>query len=288
MCGKCICELQQNPDDRVYGQFCECDNFNCPRDSDNSICGGLAQGICECGECICVRHPNGLLWTRGPTGVCDCTPDQEPCRAANGQICAGNGNCICGRCSCPPEYTISSNCLSCNDPMACNALCMNYFECVTCYRRGLDNCRCGNETNIPVIFINETISGTYFIEGVQGTPCSVTIDGCSTSFSVAVDRMGNIRPIHIQSNPICPSSFTLWYIPPLAVLFALIVILVIVLIVIKLILVFLDIREYKQFSKNLHLDTQNMNENPLYKKEAAEIGNPIYNQMQKPPNVPLF
>ena len=288
LCGQCVCEIQQNPEDRVYGQFCECDNFNCPRGSDNAVCGGISQGICECGQCVCSRHPNGGMWTLGPSKVCDCTPDQEPCRAANGLVCAGNGNCICGRCSCPSEYTIASNCLSCSDPMTCNALCINYYECITCYRQNGDNCRCGNETEISVVFINETISGNYEIDGVRGTPCLVTIDGCATAFFVAVDRLGNIRPIHVQLEPICNSPFTLWYVPPLAVLFALIIALIITLIIVKLILVCLDVREYKDFTKNLHLDTQNMNENPLYRKEEKEVGNPIYNQIT-PTNIkPLF
>ena len=223
----------------------------------------------------------------GSTGVCDCTPDQELCRAANGQVCAGNGECICGKCNCPSEFTTASNCLSCNDPMTCNALCINYFECITCYRREGQNCRCGNDTEIPVIFINSTLSVNYEIDGIRGTPCQVNIDGCSTSFYVAVDRMGIIRPIHVQLETVCISAFSLWYVPPLAVLFALIIALVILLILVKLILVCLDVREYRDFTKNLHLEQQNMNENPLYRKEAAEVGNPIYNQVKQPSN-PLF
>lgn len=171
--------------------------------------------------------------------------------------------------------------------MTCNALCMNYFECITCYRRDGQDCRCGNDTEIPVIFINSTLSVNYEIDGIRGTPCLVDIDGCATSFSVAVDRMGIIRPIHVQLIPICSSAFSLWYVPPLAVLFALIIGLVIILVLVKLILVCLDFREYRDFTKNLHLEQQNMNENPLYRKEAAEVGNPIYNQVKQPSN-PLF
>ena len=175
--------------------------------------------------------------------------------------------------------------------MTCNALCMNYFDCITCYRLERDDCRCGNETEVPVIFINDTISGNYEIDGIPGTPCLVNIDSCSTAFSVAVDRFGNIKPIHIQLSPICNLPFTLWYVPPIAVLFTLIVSLVVILIVIKLILTFLDIREYKQFNKNLHLEKQNMQENPLFQEIAEEVGNPIfkYDRMKVPTNFkPLF
>ena len=50
--------------------------------------------------------------------------------------------------------------------MTCNALCMNYFECITCYRRDGQDCRCGNDTEIPVIFINSTLSVNYEIDGI--------------------------------------------------------------------------------------------------------------------------
>ena len=238
---------------------------------------------------MCLRHPNGELWTLGSTGVCDCTPDRETCRASNGEVCAGNGVCECGECSCPPEYSSASNCLSCNDPLTCNALCMNYFDCITCYRQERDNCRCGNETEISVLFINDTISGNYDIDGTSATPCFINIDDCSTKFYVAVDRVGNIQPIHIQLMPICNLPFTLWYVPPLVVLFALIVALVIILIVVKLILSCLDIREYKHFQNNLHLEKQNMQENPLFQEATEEVGNPLfkYDKMNNPIK-PLF
>lgn len=268
-----MCEVQQNPDDIVYGQFCECDNFNCPRGSDNAVCGGPLQGTCECGSCVCARHPNGELWRLGATGVCDCTPDQESCRAANGQVCAGNGNCICGRCTCPTEYTVASNCLSCNDASTCNALCANYYGCVTNYRQtGEMICGNGNETDIPLIPINTTLSGNYFIEGVQGTPCSVPFDGCITTFYVAVDGEGRVRPIHVQIEPTCPEAFTLWYLPPLVILLALIIALVVALVILKLILLCLDAREYKQFTNNLHLEKQEMQENPLFQGGGEDDG----------------
>ena len=175
--------------------------------------------------------------------------------------------------------------------MTCNALCMNYYDCITCYRQERGNCRCGNETEIQVTFINDTISGNYEIDGIPGTPCLVNIEDCATVFSVAVDRVGNIKPIHIQLEPICNLPFTLWYVPPLAVLFALIIALVIILIVVKLILTCLDIREYKQFNKNLHLERQNMQENPLFQEVAEEVKNPIfkYDKMKEQANFkPLF
>ena len=211
------------------------------------------------------------MWTRGATGVCDCTPDQESCRAANGQVCAGNGDCICGRCNCPTEYTVASNCLSCNDASTCNALCANYFDCVTSYLQTGDViCGNGNETDILLIPINMTLSGNYLIEGVQGTPCSVLFDECITTFYVAVDRDGNVRPIHVQIEPTCPELFALWYVPPLVILLALIIALVVALIILKLILVCLDAREYRQFTNNLHLEKQEMQENPLFRSDGED------------------
>lgn len=44
-----LCSVQ-NPEEQISGEFCECDNFNCPR-HDRKICAG--NGVCNCGQCTC-------------------------------------------------------------------------------------------------------------------------------------------------------------------------------------------------------------------------------------------
>lgn len=36
--GFCKCRLRENPQERYYGQFCECSNFNCPRSDNRQRC----------------------------------------------------------------------------------------------------------------------------------------------------------------------------------------------------------------------------------------------------------
>ncbi|KAH7700324.1 integrin beta-2 [Aphelenchoides avenae] len=85
----CHCFPRANAEHRVYGAFCECDNFNCPRHN-RMICGG--NGTCECGFCQC--NP-GLT---GP--ACECPTSTETCLANNGNVCNRHGECICGKCQC--------------------------------------------------------------------------------------------------------------------------------------------------------------------------------------------
>lgn len=88
-CGVCHCFPRANPEEIVSGQFCECDNFNCPR-HDRKICGG--HGTCNCGVCQC--EP-------GYTGpACECPLSTDTCLSKNGKICNGHGDCICGKCHC--------------------------------------------------------------------------------------------------------------------------------------------------------------------------------------------
>lgn len=85
----CSCFQRSNSEEIVSGQFCECDNFNCPR-HDRKLCGG--HGICNCGVCQC---------DPGYTGpACECPLNKDTCISKNGKECNGHGECICGKCRC--------------------------------------------------------------------------------------------------------------------------------------------------------------------------------------------
>ena len=53
----------------MKGRFCECDNTNCPLNTDGKMCSG--RGACECGRCLCE-----LGWSGDD---CGCSDDQSPC-----------------------------------------------------------------------------------------------------------------------------------------------------------------------------------------------------------------
>ena len=48
----------------VTGEFCECSNYECPRNEDNQICSN--NGYCFCGDCDCNKTANGS--SQGPEG----------------------------------------------------------------------------------------------------------------------------------------------------------------------------------------------------------------------------
>ncbi|KHJ42698.1 EGF-like domain protein [Trichuris suis] len=88
-CGRCVCFKRENINEIYSGQFCECDNFNCPRHK-KKLCAG--HGDCVCQQCKC--HPG---WVGR---ACECPVSQDSCIASNGKICNGRGVCECGVCKC--------------------------------------------------------------------------------------------------------------------------------------------------------------------------------------------
>ncbi len=77
---------------KIDGQYCECDNFNCPRDNEQ-ICSGPNHGRCDCGKCNCFPGWSG--------DACQCSLNSDTC-IEPGDImpCNGHGDCVCGKCVC--------------------------------------------------------------------------------------------------------------------------------------------------------------------------------------------
>ncbi|CAF4396183.1 unnamed protein product, partial [Adineta steineri] len=76
-CGRCACESATTlgTDQRIYGDYCECDDFSCPRKND-LICSGADHGICTCDKrCKCKEG-----WTGDD---CSCTTKTDTCRVNN-------------------------------------------------------------------------------------------------------------------------------------------------------------------------------------------------------------
>jgi len=100
-CGVCLCYKRFDPEEVIWGKYCECDNFSCERDQD-LLCGGPEHGICDCGRCVCKPGWSG--------DDCTCRTSNDTCIPPNGgEICSGNGECVCGACKC--EETIDGRCL---------------------------------------------------------------------------------------------------------------------------------------------------------------------------------
>lgn len=89
-CGVCECFTRNDPNEKISGKFCECDNFSCER-VDESLCSG--HGTCKCGKCACNKGWSGKK--------CECSLDEKECMSdENDLVCSGKGNCVCGKCHC--------------------------------------------------------------------------------------------------------------------------------------------------------------------------------------------
>ncbi|XP_043545722.1 integrin beta-8 isoform X2 [Chiloscyllium plagiosum] len=116
-CGKCLC--YQSNLGRVFGKYCELDDFSCPNHH-GRLCAG--NGECKRGECQCYAGWEGES--------CNCSSSLMSCRTGHGQICNGRGTCICGRCHCTESRTSGHLCEVCP---TCESSCENSWKCVQCH-----------------------------------------------------------------------------------------------------------------------------------------------------------
>ncbi|KAJ8362174.1 hypothetical protein AAFF_G00390890 [Aldrovandia affinis] len=89
LCGQCTCHA--SPFGKVWGPFCECDNFNCLRFK-GQLCSG--HGTCDCGACQCDADWTGRTLHMHPAGACGSTCDRCP--------------------TCPDACTIKKECVECH------------------------------------------------------------------------------------------------------------------------------------------------------------------------------
>ncbi|NXD14943.1 ITB8 protein, partial [Nothocercus nigrocapillus] len=130
--GKCFC--YKNKLGKVYGKYCELDDFSCPYHHGN-LCSG--NGECEAGKCKCFAGWEG--------DRCQCSSQSaKHCLNSKGQICSGRGNCICGKCECTDPRSFGRLCEYCP---TCNSACEENWNCVQCHHSNnasqaiLDQCK---------------------------------------------------------------------------------------------------------------------------------------------------
>ncbi|XP_068944845.1 integrin beta-8 isoform X2 [Petaurus breviceps papuanus] len=132
ICGKCFCHKTKLG--KVYGKYCEMDDFSCPYHHGN-LCAG--HGECEGGRCKCFRGWEG--------DRCQCpSSSAQHCVNSKGQVCSGRGACVCGKCECTDPQIVGRFCEYCP---TCDTACDENRNCVQCYHPHnlsqaiFDNCR---------------------------------------------------------------------------------------------------------------------------------------------------
>uniref|UniRef100_A0A671PLN6 Integrin beta n=1 Tax=Sinocyclocheilus anshuiensis TaxID=1608454 RepID=A0A671PLN6_9TELE len=96
-CNQCLC--YESEFGKIYGTFCECDDFSCARHK-GILCSG--HGECHCGECKCHAGYIG--------DNCNCSTETTSCVSDDGKICSGRGSCVCGRCQCTEPGAFGDTC----------------------------------------------------------------------------------------------------------------------------------------------------------------------------------
>lgn len=126
ICGQCDCLKRENTDEKIYGEFCQCDNYSCEREN-GVLCSGPGHGNCDCGSCNCQKEWSG--------SACQCQTSQDSCIAPNSldeEICSGHGNCLCGKCQCETKDDVRYNGKYCEKCPTCPGRCDELKNCVLC------------------------------------------------------------------------------------------------------------------------------------------------------------
>ncbi|KAB0794584.1 hypothetical protein PPYR_11423 [Photinus pyralis] len=267
ICNKCECDIPNNPLHRIYGDWCECDNFSCYRHG-GVICGG--HGICDCGECKCNKP-----WTGK---ACDCYNETNICYPpkSNAQECDGHGKCVCGECVCNEaedgggKYT-GKYCERCPN---CTETCEELKPCVLCqmYQMGpyKDNCieKCSNFTPIEVqTAVPDEKNNEFQCAGYDENNCRY----------IFVYRKQNETHyiVKAQKERECKGQVLL-----LGIVFGVIAAVVLmglaILLLWKLFATIHDRREFARFEKERMMAKWDTGENPIYKQATSTFKNPTY------------
>ncbi|KAI6220095.1 Integrin beta-PS [Aphelenchoides fujianensis] len=261
-CGVCHCFPRANSEEIVSGQFCECDNFNCPR-HDRKLCGG--HGECVCGECQCAPGYTGA--------ACECPISKETCYSKNGKECNGHGQCVCGKCLCDPDYSGPF----CDICPTCPTKCVEYKPCVMCqqWQTGPYNeSKCAEcpftvipVKELPVLNVSdsETWNECQFVDPA---------DDCTFYFLYYYDGLNNLT-VWVKEEKDCPAPLPVLVVV-LIVIAGIVLLGLLLLCLWKLLTVIYDRREYVRFEKDRLNARWDANENPIYKQATTTFRNPVY------------
>uniref|UniRef100_A0A6Q2YE29 Integrin beta n=1 Tax=Esox lucius TaxID=8010 RepID=A0A6Q2YE29_ESOLU len=142
LCGRCACKASSFG--RVYGPYCECNDFSCARYR-GELCGG--HGDCDCGVCVC---------RSGWTGeFCNCSSAVDGCLSGDGELCGGRGKCVCGRCVCSVPGASGEACERCP---TCGDTCSSARTCVECHLQAEGSMeKCAEKCSASHVSVNSSI-----------------------------------------------------------------------------------------------------------------------------------
>ncbi|XP_062862702.1 integrin beta-5 [Trichomycterus rosablanca] len=263
-CNQCWC--YESEFGKIYGTFCECDDFSCARHK-GILCSG--HGDCHCGECKCHASYIG--------DNCNCTIETAACVSEDGRMCSGRGSCACGRCQCTEPGAFGDTCEKCP---TCPDACATKRECIECrlFNTGkfADNHTCQRMCKDEII-VMETLDTDD-----PGTVLCLykTENDCVMKFTYSEHASGQSILTALQE-PECaaaPDAMTVL----LAVVGSILLVGIVLLAAWKLVITIHDRREFARFQSARSRARYEMASNPLYKQpistHSVETAFPMYSK----------
>ncbi|XP_078085091.1 integrin beta-2-like isoform X2 [Mustelus asterias] len=253
-CGRCICHT--NPNKKIYGRYCECDDQSCERNL-GKLCAG--HGKCDCGTCKCEKGYSGT--------ACECPDAKGQCvEPDTNATCSARGTCICNQCKCNAGYQLPY----CKECPGCPSPCPTYVHCIEClgFSSGLYQKNCTEScTNIRYTMVDELNDKDACKEKDSMN--------CWMSFLMKEREGISQYDVIIKKTTECPQPPNIIAIVAGGVGGVLLIGLAILLIW-KLVTELYDRREYKKFEKEKARSKWNDADNPLFKKATTTVMNPNF------------
>uniref|UniRef100_A0A8C7UF43 Integrin beta n=1 Tax=Oncorhynchus mykiss TaxID=8022 RepID=A0A8C7UF43_ONCMY len=257
VCGQCSCHTSGFG--KVWGKYCECDDFNCLRFK-GEICSG--HGKCDCGFCKC-----GSDWM-GEN--CNCTTRTDTCMSSMGLLCSGRGQCVCGACECTQPGAYGATCERCP---TCPDACSIKKECVECkhFKRGrlFEEKSCARICRDEIQKVEELV----FYEK-NAVNCTYKDENdCVEHFQYYEDASG--KSILYVMEPDCPKGPDILVVL-MAVAGAILFLGLAGLLIWKLLVTIHDRREFAKFEEERAKAKWDTANNPLYKGATTTFTNVTY------------
>ncbi|GLD49064.1 integrin beta-3-like protein [Lates japonicus] len=258
LCGQCSCHTSEHG--QVWGQYCECDDFNCLRFK-GALCSD--HGKCNCGYCQC---------DAGWTGEnCNCSTRTDSCSSSIGLLCSGRGNCECGVCQCTQPGAYGATCEKCP---TCPDSCTIKKKCVECqhFKRGqyIEDNSCNRICKDEITEVVELV-----FHDRNAVNCSYKDENdCVVHFQYYEDDSGKSNLFVVKESE-CPEGPDI-LIVLMAVAGAILLLGLVGLLIWKLLVTIHDRREYAKFEEERTKAKWDTAHNPLYKGATSTFTNVAY------------
>ncbi|XP_056389687.1 integrin beta-2 isoform X2 [Hyla sarda] len=256
ICGQCICNTNDDPAKKIFGQYCECDNWNCEM-FEGKVCAGV--GTCDCGTCICSPGFDG--------SACQCKRSTDRCKT-QGSICSGRGECECNKCNCKGGY-IAPFCKTCP---GCPSACPRFGPCVECHIKQ-EGQNSGNCTKIcpgaRVMKVEEVTEEPFCREKDS--------DNCWMQYYLYEEDGVDNFSIRYTLKRECPEAPNMYAIVG-GTIAGVLLLGLICLGIWKIVTEITDRKEYQRFQKEMQHVKWGKGENPIFTTATTTVQNPNFDE----------